>query len=104
MSSKADYLKKYLDSDKKRKKKKVKSRGNLTVKDTDVGWDDIKPASDDEFKPTIGQANYIVFEGSNCLNHLSYSPAQLCWQVSEVGYYSNQKFEENHFRHFLENL
>ena len=54
MSSKADYLKKYLDSDKKRKKKKVKSRGNLTVKDTDVGWDDIKPASDDEFKPTIG--------------------------------------------------
>ena len=61
MSSKADYLKKYLDSDKKRKKKKVKSRGNLTVKDTDVGWDDIKPASDDEFKPTIGSANYSFF-------------------------------------------
>ena len=53
MSSKADYLKKYLEPDKKRKKRKVKSKGNLTVRDTDVAWDEIKPAEDDEFAPTI---------------------------------------------------
>ena len=53
MASKADYLKKYLEPDKKRKKRKVKSKGNLTVKDTDVDWDEIKPDDDAEFAPTI---------------------------------------------------
>merc|ERR1711892_1070284 len=53
MASKADYLKKYLEPDKREKKRKVKSKGNLTVKDTDVDWDDIKPDDDAEFAPTI---------------------------------------------------
>merc|ERR1711990_981684 len=52
MSSKADYLKKYLEPEKKKKKKKVKSKGNLTVRDNDVGWDEMKADEEDD-APTI---------------------------------------------------
>lgn len=53
MSSKADYLKKYLEPEKnKKKKKKVKSKGNLTVRDNDVGWDEMQVQDEDE-GPTI---------------------------------------------------
>jgi len=58
MSSKAEYLKKYLEpTAEKNKKKKKKRKGNIAIIDNDVSWDDMKSRAELELEgenaPTV---------------------------------------------------
>ena len=48
MTTKAEYLKKYLDSNgDKKKKKRIKKRSNLAVHDDDIDWRSLQPVQND---------------------------------------------------------